>query len=137
MRRTLLKAALAVSLVISPALAADAREQAAAKAVEAWLAIHDAGRYDESWDAAAEYVKKRIPRSKWEDTMQSHRAPLGGVQSRSAQAASYSATLPGMPDGDYVVLQYKTSFEKKNSAIETIIPMLEDGQWKVMTYRIQ
>ena len=136
MRRTLLKAALAVSLVISPALAADAREQAAAKSVEAWLAIHDAGRYDESWDAAAEYVKRMIPQSKWEDAMQAHRAPLGNVKSRSVHATTYAATLPGMPDGDYMVLQYKTSFEKKDSAIETIIPMLEDGQWKVMTYRI-
>ena len=30
------------------------------------------------------------------------------------------------------------SFEKKESAIETIIPMQEEhGKWKVMTYRIR
>ena len=70
--------------------------------------------------------------------MLTHRGPLGAVKSRALQSASYATELPGMPDGKYVVLTYKTSFEKKKSAIETIIPMQEeDGKWKVMTYRIR
>jgi hypothetical protein len=50
----------------------------------------------------------------------------------------YTNTLPGAPDGEYVVIQYETSFENKKSAIETITPMLdEDGRWRVSGYYIK
>ncbi|HEX3698552.1 MAG TPA: DUF4019 domain-containing protein [Polyangia bacterium] len=32
-------------------------------------------------------------------------------------------TLPGAPDGKYVVIQFATSFERKKEAVETITPM--------------
>jgi hypothetical protein len=46
-------------------------------------------------------------------------------------------TLPGAPDGEYVVIQYATRFEHKPSIIETVTPMLDkDGSWKVSGYFI-
>jgi hypothetical protein len=46
--------------------------------------------------------------------------------------------LPGAPDGEYVVYQYKTSYKNKKKAIETITPMKEeDGVWKVSGYYIK
>jgi len=45
---------------------------------------------------------------------------------------------PLPPDGEYVVIQFKTSFENKKAAIETITPMLDkDGKWKVSGYFIK
>jgi hypothetical protein len=45
--------------------------------------------------------------------------------------------LPGAPDGEYVVIQFESSFEKKKSAVETVTPMLEkDGKWRVSGYYI-
>src|SRR3990172_8443962 len=45
---------------------------------------------------------------------------------------------PGAPDGQYVVIQYETSFERKSSAIETITPIREkDGKWRVAGYYIR
>ena len=42
------------------------------------------------------------------------------------------------PDGQYVVIQFTSSFENKKSAIETITPMLDpDGQWRVSGYYIK
>ena len=47
-------------------------------------------------------------------------------------------SLPGAPDGEYVVIQYATTFENKKSAIETITPMLDgDGKWRVSGYYIK
>jgi hypothetical protein len=47
-------------------------------------------------------------------------------------------TMPGAPDGEYVVIQYQTTFEHKNSAVETVTPMLDnDGQWRVSGYYIR
>jgi hypothetical protein len=47
-------------------------------------------------------------------------------------------TLPGAPDGEYVVIQYQTAFQNKKSAIETVTPMLDkDGHWRVAGYYIK
>ena len=51
---------------------------------------------------------------------------------------SYHTSLPSVPDGEYVVIQFKASFENKKSAIETITPMMvKDGKWRVSGYYIK
>jgi hypothetical protein len=57
---------------------------------------------------------------------------------RKLKSKQYTKTLPGLPDGEYVVIQYETMFEKKQSAIETVTPMLDkDGKWRVSGYYIR
>jgi hypothetical protein len=66
------------------------------------------------------------------------RQPLGKLVSRKLKSATYTKTAPGAPDGEYVVIQYETSFADKASAVETITPMLDkDGQWRVSGYFIK
>jgi hypothetical protein len=66
------------------------------------------------------------------------RDPLGKVLSRALKSATYTTTLPGAPDGQYVVIQYDTAFEHKKSAVETITSMLDkDGTWRVSGYFIK
>jgi len=66
------------------------------------------------------------------------RASLGTVVSRKVKSARYLTTLPGAPDGQYVVIQYQSSFGHKKSAIKTVTPMLDgDGQWRVSGYYIR
>jgi hypothetical protein len=70
--------------------------------------------------------------------MQAFRKPLGRTISRKLKNKTYATSLPGAPDGEYVVIQYQTRFEHKASAIETITPMLdEDGKWRVSGYFIK
>jgi hypothetical protein len=58
--------------------------------------------------------------------------------SRKLKSAKYTTTLPGAPDGEYVVIQFDSSFEHKQSAVETITPMLDkDGKWRVSGYFIK
>ena len=50
----------------------------------------------------------------------------------------FETSLPGAPDGEYVVIQMETSFENKASAVETITPMRDsDGEWRVAGYYIK
>ena len=66
------------------------------------------------------------------------RAPLGAVKSRQLKSTQFTKTLPGAPDGDYVVVQFETRFENKAAAIETVVPLLEkDGAWRVSGYFIK
>ena len=115
-----------------------AAETAAIQAAEQWLALVDAGEYDRSWNTSAEYFKVAITGEKWNQTLAAFRGPLGRVLSRKPAKTTYTTTLPGAPDGKYVVVQFKTSFENKKSAVETVTPMLEnDGQWRVSGYYIK
>ncbi len=127
--------------VIAAATAAAPREQdteAAITAARQWLAVVDAGDYAESWRQAAAYLRNAVPVERLQQSLKAVRAPLGAVISRTLLSAVYQKSLPGAPDGEYVVIQFRTSFENKKEAVETLTPMLEtDGVWRVSGYYIR
>jgi hypothetical protein len=126
------------ALVIVASAAEETKEDAAVRAADAWLALVDRGDYRESWDDAAQLFKNAITKEQWETQLQAARQPLGKLVSRKVKSTQYAESLPGAPDGEYVVIQYETSFEKKKSAIETVTPMLDpDGDWRVSGYFIK
>ena len=134
----------------TPALASDpagstapaADHAAEAKAAEAaalsWLALVDAGQYDASLSDAAAFFRGAVTPAQWTQAMQSTRKPLGTVSSRTLKSATYATSLPGAPDGRYVVVQFDTTFSNKAAAVETITPMREpDGVWRTSGYFIK
>jgi len=119
-------------------LAQPASDTAAVKAAESWLTLVDSGKYAESWKAAASLFREKVTAAQWEDAVRSARGPLGPVESRKLVTAKYTRTLPGAPDGEYVVIRYETTFQKKKSSVETVTPMKDnDGVWRVAGYTIQ
>jgi len=121
-----------------PAFANEAAEKRALEASDMWLKLSDSGRYSESWETAAEFFRNAISKEQWNQSLNAARKPLGKVIKRSMKSKQYATSLPGAPDGEYVVIQYETSFEKKKSSIETVTPMREkDGKWRVSGYYIK
>ncbi len=113
-------------------------EKAAVASAGDWLSLVDQGKYSESWDQAAEYFRNAVTKEQWSASLKAVRSPLGKCVSRKVKGKQYMRTLPGTPDGEYVVIQYETQFENKKSAIETVTPMLDkDGKWKVSGYFIK
>jgi len=46
--------------------------------------------------------------------------------------------LPNARQGEYLVMQFETTFENNSSVIETVVPMLDpDGKWRVSGYFIK
>lgn len=133
--------AVAIILVLTAivSIASDSgREKAAVTAAEKWVALLDSGNYANSWKEAAEYFKSAINQQQWEQSIKSVRNPLGKVIYRKVQSKTYQRTLPGAPDGEYVIIQFQTSFQNKKAAVETVTPMLDkDGQWRVSGYFIK
>ena len=114
------------------------REKSAIAAAEKWLTIVDEGKYIESWKESSEYFKQAIKQDQWEQAVQAARGPLGKLILRKVKSASYKTSLPGAPDGQYVVIQFNTSFENKKSGIETVTPKMDkDGKWRVSGYYIK
>jgi Protein of unknown function (DUF4019) len=141
MRRNFIASATVAALLLSaPALARAAGDSVpqAKQAAAAWLKLVDQGNYAQSWSDASSFFKAHVDQPTWETQVSAVREPLGGVVSRKVKGARYMTSLPGAPDGKYVVIQYETSFEHKKSAIETVTPMLDgDGDWRVSGYYIR
>jgi hypothetical protein len=113
--------ALLLLIAAAPAVpAAETATSGAESAARAWLALLDAGNYADSWQSAASVFRQKISASQWEAAIAGTRAPLGALQSRTLQSATPHSTLPGAPDGEYVVIQFAASFEHKASAVETV-----------------
>jgi hypothetical protein len=140
MKRTIAALVVAVlGLGLGIVGAADPKlEEAASAKAEAWLALVDQGKYGESWDQAAALFKGALTRARWEEQVGAVRTPLGKLVSRKLKSRQFAESLPGAPDGKYVVIQYDTVFENKKSAVETVTPMQDaDGSWRVSGYYIK
>lgn len=131
----------AAACMSAPSVAQEAEAPAVALAKVAatqWLALADSSQFAASWDQAARPFQAAIPKPQWESVMQAVRTPLGAVRSRQLKSADFSQTMPGSPDGEYVVVRFETQFENKARAVETITPMKgKDGVWRVSGYVIQ
>jgi hypothetical protein len=120
------------------AMAQDKNIEAARQGAESWLAFVDKGDYAGSYDEEASIFKFAVTKEDWLRKVQAARGLLGNVISRTLKSAQHKTSLPGAPDGEYVVIQYDTSFDHKRSAVETITPTLDkDAHWRVSGYFIR
>jgi hypothetical protein len=134
-----LSAVLLTALGIATASAADDPQVESAKsAALTWLALADQGNATLTWQSAAPVFQQALSRDRWQIALTATRAPLGQVKSRELVQATPTKSLPGAPDGDYVVIQYRTVFEFKAEATETITPLRDAaGRWHVAGYYIK
>ena len=116
-----------------PATAVSAPQQAALS----WLALMDAGKYAQTWDACSPTAQAVVTRDQWVSTVQPVRAPLGKVQKRTLKSGQHTSTLPGVPPGDYSVLVYGTTFEKGVMLETVVLNHDKDGHWRVSGYFVK
>ena len=103
-----------------------------------WLQLVDGQEYGRSWDETAGIFKRSVPRERWIGLMASSRKNFGNVMIRSLDARKYATSLPGAPDGEYVVITYRTKFRNKKDSVETVTPMKDrDGKWRVSGYYVK
>lgn len=139
MKTLLAISAAALILIGFPASADDSDAVAKAQvAAKSWLVLTDGAKYGESWDTAASLFKSAVTKADWEKTLKGVRASLGAMKDRKVRSATFTRTLPGAPDGEYVVIQFESQFENKAAAIETVTPLHDkDGAWRVSGYFIK
>lgn len=133
----------AIALLVFTAIftaysSAGSPEELAIKSAESWLKLVDQGAYARSWDEAAPLFKDAVTRDHWIQSLDKVRKPLGTVKSRKVVAARHTSDLPGAPEGEYVVIQFKTDFANQPDSVETVTPMKDkDGTWRVSGYYIK
>lgn len=128
---------LGLILVSVSGYASDEKKRDADEAAGKWLALIDGRQYLDSWNQAASLFKQQVSVDNWLQSITAARQPLGAMISRKLVSATYATSLPGAPDGEYVVLQYQTRFKYKKSAFETVTPMLDNKRWRVSGYYVR
>ncbi len=132
---TWLVMAIALTCASDAIRAQDVETKAAQMSAETWLSLVDHESYAESWTAAASGFKNAVSQERWEALVSAARGPLGILKERSLRKATTTKTVPGAPDGEYVVFQFGTSFEHKAAAIEIVTAVKDtDGTWHVGGY---
>ena len=134
--RRFCSAMIAILLAVSVVHAGE-KEEAAESAALDWLSYVDGGEYVTSWSHAGAAFKKQLTPQAWEDAVSAARTPLGALRGRGLKGARYATSLPGAPDGEYVVLQFDASFANKATGVETVTAVLEGGVWRVVGYFIR
>jgi hypothetical protein len=132
---TMKKLILILSLCISSFVGA--HEHAGSSAAKEWLEIVDTGNYAESWQKSDAFFKSQLPQAKWDNALKGVRTPLGKVKSRLEIGAKKYSSLPGVPEGEYLVIQFQTAFQNKKSSTETLTFSKNSGQWLPIGYFIK
>ena len=136
--RALIVTILWVCMNSSLVLADEAVESFNPAAAQSWLAHIDSGNYARSWKESSAYFRGAMTEKGWVDALNGARKPLGKLTSRKLTKTQSARSLPGAPDGNYVVMQFATGFENKKDAVETVTFMREkDGKWKAAGYHIK
>jgi Protein of unknown function (DUF4019) len=109
------------------------------KASDAFLALADAQRYGETWDAASDFLKTSISRAGWIAQMKEQREPLGAVAARVLSEAKLETDPKGAPPGQYLLMTYETRFAKGVLVKTETLPFFlgADGRWRAVGYFVR
>jgi hypothetical protein len=114
-----------------------AAKKAAEGAGRSWLALVDAGRYAESWKAAAATFRAKVGQDQWVSAVGGVLAGTGKIRGRELASASYTEALPEVP-GTFVILQFRSHYEKLPEAVETVTLQREGpGDWRTAGYFVR
>jgi serine/threonine-protein kinase len=98
----------------------------------------DNGSCTASWENGSEQFRQATTSGLWCQAVTSARTPFGKLLSRKLVAETQSLSLPGAPDGEYVVMRFASSFEKKSEGVETVTFSRErDGVWRAAGYFVK
>lgn len=135
---------LALSLLLAlPVLPAQAQQdapvdtaqaiEAARQAADRWLAHIDAGDAEASYETAAEVLQNQITEAQWRGSLDAAQMQTGELVDRALVAPRYTTTLPDVPFGEYVILEYDSRFAHL-AAHEVVVLTKENGDWKAAGY---
>jgi hypothetical protein len=111
----------------------------ASAAADAWLAKVDAGEVEASWEATSSLFRRLVDVAQWRESFDRVRSVFGRTLHREQSDARFTTSVPGAPDGEYVIMEYAAELERKKEAVETVVAMRddEDGAWKVGGYFVR
>ena len=104
-------------------------------AATAWLRLVDELEYRKSWSEASALLRAEVSQADWVSHLSNMRGPLGGLKQRAVTSSEFHESLDGVPDGQYAVFAYDSSFENREYATEIVALAQEaNSSWRVIGY---
>ncbi len=124
------------SVFFSGSVWADEDEKRAIQVAEWFLFEVDEGRCLEAWESTSTLFRlKTYRRSDWLQLCREVRPLFGPVLKRHVKMTRYRESLPGRPDGDYLIIVFESVLGRKSTAIETVTTKYgADGLWRIDGY---
>jgi hypothetical protein len=112
-------------------------ERAAERQALGFLGYLDHGRFADSYAYTGMLIRAQVDRASFASQVEKARQGTGAMLTRELMDASYETSVPGAPDGQYVVLHYHSSFADRQEAVETLTLAFAKGYWRVSGYYIK
>lgn len=107
---------IAIPVSAEPLSQAEAEDQA-----RDFLLFLDQGQQDQAWFAMAPTFQALNDQAHWQSRQQVIRATYGSLAFRELRGVRYRQTLNLSPDGDYVLVQFQSSYQHKAETVETVV----------------
>jgi hypothetical protein len=109
----------------------------ARRAAQAWIALVDAGQYQQSWTEAGRLFQRTTTADAWARDAATIRQRTGSSLRRELITDTDVTDPPGVPAGEYFRIRYET--ECASGIIrETVLLVQEAGRgWRVVRYDVE
>jgi hypothetical protein len=119
--RALALTALLVTSLAIPVDAALLSQSQAENQARGFLKQLDDGQCDASWQATSALFQALNDQTRWTTRLQAIRTSYGPLLSRELKNVSYRTTFSFSPDGEYIITQFRSSYQNKAESIETVV----------------
>lgn len=127
-----------MGFAVASAHAQDPRVTAAVAAARDWLLMTDHGDAAESYKRASARFRNAMDPRHWQAALNRERAPRGAIVQRTVVQTGFQRSIPGVGDGEFAILEFRTSFAQQPTGAETVTLEREaDGVWRVVGYLIR
>lgn len=112
-------------------------ERAGRLCADHWVWLLDREMYAGGWEDASARFRETVPKQTWLKDIEKLRGGLGKANARTMKSCRVTAGSGGAAGGERVTVQFETTFERKEKAVETVVVVRDpDGTWRVDGYSL-
>jgi len=108
-------------LMAMPAGAAPVSSKQLCSQAENYLVMLDQGRSEEAWQEMSAIFQALGNQSLWLNRQQAIRSAYGPCVSRQFTRIDYRKSYNLSPDGQYFIVQFRSSYQNKLDTVETVV----------------
>jgi hypothetical protein len=112
-------------------------EQAAQRQALGYLGYLDQGRFADSYAYTGLLMRNQLDPQTYAAKIENMRSGVGALQGRQLIDANLVNSVPGAPEGQYIVVHYHANYLNLNDAVDTITLAFQKGYWRVIGYYIK
>lgn len=101
---------------------------------EVWLALLDSQDYDQAWLDASDLLRDADVEQAWIGRVDTGSRRDGQLLKRTSKATQFLKSLPNLPGGPFVTIDFTTKREPQTTTRESLTLVRADGRWKVARF---